>query len=131
MRRLVVEDAETIILALQDEIRRSKEAKYDHRLHGLLLVAQGMSCGEVSRLLGDSRRTVEYWVRRFDEDGLAGLADGERSGRPARLNAKQLFAVEVALRQPPEASRIDANLWDGKLLSAFIEKRFRLKLGVR
>jgi hypothetical protein len=38
---LTVSDAENVILALQDEIRRSDESRYDHRLHGLLLVAQG------------------------------------------------------------------------------------------
>jgi hypothetical protein len=34
MRPLTVPDAENVILALQDEIRRSDESRYDHRLHG-------------------------------------------------------------------------------------------------
>ena len=82
MRPLTVPDAENVILALQDEIRRSDESRYDHRLHGLLLVAQGMTAPEVSRMLGDSPRTVQYWIRRFDEEGLSGLAEGDRPGRP-------------------------------------------------
>jgi hypothetical protein len=41
-----------IILAFQDEIRRSDEARYDHRLHSMLLVAQGMTCPEVAKKLG-------------------------------------------------------------------------------
>jgi transposase len=40
MKPLKISDAETMILALQDEIRRSDESRYDHRLHGVLLVAQ-------------------------------------------------------------------------------------------
>ena len=72
MKSLTITDPD-IILGLQDEIRRSEESRYDHRLHGLLLVAQGMSCREVAGLLGDSARTVQYWVKRFDKDGLAGL----------------------------------------------------------
>jgi len=31
-------DAETMFLALQDEVRRSKESRYEHCLHGVLLV---------------------------------------------------------------------------------------------
>jgi hypothetical protein len=31
-------------------------SRYDHRLHGLLLVAQGMTCPEAGRLLGDPLR---------------------------------------------------------------------------
>lgn len=131
MKRLTIADAPTIVLGLQDEIRRSEESRYDHRLHGVLLVAQGMSCPEVSRLLGDSPRTVEYWVGRFEERGLAGLAEGERSGRPRRLNDKQLEEISSVLRQPPESVGIQRGLWDGKGLAAFIKKRYGITLGVR
>lgn len=79
-----------IVLGLQDEIRRSEESRYDHRLHGVLLVAQGMTCPEAARVLGDAARTVEYWVHTFEEMGLAGLLEGERSGRPRRLSDKQI-----------------------------------------
>jgi len=73
------------VLGLQQEIQRSEESRYDHRLHGVLLVAQGMTCPEVARLLGDAPRSVENWVHRFDQEGLSGLTEGERSGRPSRL----------------------------------------------
>ena len=52
MKPLTITDPD-IILGLQDEIRRSEESRYDHRLHGLLLVAHGMSCREVAQLLGE------------------------------------------------------------------------------
>src|SRR5438094_10336743 len=93
MRPLQVADAETIVLGLQDEIRRSEESRYDHRLHGVLLVAQGMTCPEVSRLLGDAPRSVEYWVRRFEERGLGGLVDVQRSGRDPRLTEARFGVV--------------------------------------
>src|SRR5664280_1845241 len=60
MRALTIADSAAMILGLQDEIRRSEESRYDHRLHGVLLVAQGMTCPEVARLLGDAPRSVEY-----------------------------------------------------------------------
>ena len=34
--------SKNVILGLQDEMRRSEGSRYDHRLHGLLLVAYGM-----------------------------------------------------------------------------------------
>jgi transposase len=130
MRPLTINDPD-IILGLQDEIRRSEESRYDHRLHGVLLVAQGMTCPEVARLLGDAPRSVQYWLKRFEEDGLAGLSEKERSGRPRALSEKQLAVVDKVLRQTPVAHGLSGNLWDGKTLSAFIEKRFRISLGVR
>ncbi len=120
-----------IVLGLQDEIRRSEESRYDHRLHGVLLVAQGMTCPEVAGLLGDAPRTVEYWVRRFEQDGLAGLTEGECAGRPARLKATQLEAVQRVLREPPAAAGLAGNLWDGQTLSAYLDRQYGVALGVR
>jgi transposase len=131
MKPLTIADAPTMVLGLQDEIRRSEEARYDHRLHGVLLVAQGASCIETARLLGDAPRTVQYWVRQFEKDGLAGLAEGERTGRPSRLQPKQLAEIGMALREPPDASGLSANLWDGKTLAEFIEREYDVALGVR
>lgn len=131
MKRLTVTDASAIVLGLQDEIRRSEESRYDHRLHGVLLVAQGLSCPEVSRLLGDSPRTIEYWVGRFEDKGLAGLVEGERSGRPRRLSDEQLAVIDSVLRQTPESVGISSGIWDGKGLAAFIKMRYGVVLGVR
>lgn len=131
MRPLQISDSENVILGLQDEIRRSPDSRYDHRLHGVLLVAHGLTCPDVGRLLGDAPRTVEYWVQRFERDGLAGLSDGERSGRPSRLSAAQLQRVETALRRSPADYGLSTHLWDGKTLSAFLEEKVGVTIGTR
>jgi len=130
MRPLRISDA-TSVLSLQQEIQRSEESRYDHRLHGVLLVAQGMTCPEVARLLGDSRRSVEYWVHRYDEGGLAGLTEGERTGRPGRLQEKQIQEINRVLRAKPSDAGMRVNLWDGKTLSAWIDKAYGIQMGVR
>jgi len=115
-------------LGLQDEIRRSEESRYDHRLHGVLLVAQGMSCPDVAGLLGDAPRSVENWVSRFERSGLAGLREGEQSGRPQRLNSGQVAKINAILRQTPREVGLSQNLWDGKALSAWIEREYGVSL---
>jgi transposase len=131
MRSLTIANAADIVLGLQDEIRRSEGSRYDHRLHGVLLVAQGATCPEAARWLGDSSRTVEYWVHHFEARGLAGLREGERSGRPSRLSDRQRKLVSAALRLPPRQFGLEGHLWDGKLLSAHVEREFGVRLGVR
>ena len=131
MKPLKIADSPAIILGLQDEIRRSEESRYDHRLHGVLLVAQGMTCPEVASLLGDAPRSVEYWVGRFEKDGLAGLLEGERPGRPRRLSEKQMAAVDRVLRRPPREVGLSGNIWDGKTLSMWMEQKYGVRLGVR
>lgn len=131
VRPLRIANAESIVLGLQDEIRRSEDSRYDHRLHGVLLVAQGMTCPEVARLLGDAPRSVEYWVRRFEQKGLAGLREGERAGRPRRLNQQQLAEINAALRQMPREVGLSGTLWDGKTLAVWIEQQYGVTMGVR
>jgi transposase len=109
----------------------SYEARYDHRLHAVLMVAQGQSCNKVSELLGDSPRAVAYWVNRFEAEGLSGLADADRPGRPSKLDEQQLRIVEDALRSHPSQYGFEGNLWDGKMLSHFIAQQFDVELGVR
>jgi transposase len=131
MKPLTISDRENMIMALQDEIRRNDVSRYDHRLHGVLLVAQGMTGPRVAEMLGDSPRTVVNWVQRFEAQGLAGLSEGERPGRPSRLNDKQLAKVESALRASPVEFGLATQMWDGPTLSAFLNQELRVKLKAR
>jgi transposase len=131
MKALRIADSAMVSLELQDEIRRSEESRYDHRLHGVLLVAQGMTCPEVAGLLGDAPRSVKNWVRRFESAGLAGLQEGERPGRPRRLSSQQLAEVDAVLRKTPREAGMGGNSWDGKTLAAWIKRQYGARLGVR
>ena len=131
MRPIAVADPENSRLLLQQEINRHQDARYDHRLHCVSLVAAGMACEQVARVFGDSPRSVVNWVRRFQRQGLAGLAEGNHSGRPGRLSAEQLEEVRALVRQPPKETGLSANLWDGKTLARCLQERYQIPLGVR
>lgn len=131
MRRLEIADAEVIRIAIQQEIARSEESRYDHRLHGLLLITAGQSTQQVAELFGEDRRTVQRWIKTFEGHGLDGLREGERAGRPKSLDARQWSALGKDLRRSPAAFGFPAGLWDGKLLSEHLRQRYRVRLGVR
>jgi transposase len=131
MRKLQVSDADIMQIALQQEILRSEESRYDHRLHGVLLVSRGMTCYEVGEHLGQDPVTVQRWVHAFNANGFAGLHEGERPGRPSRLNPEQWAELEVVLRQSPRTLGYGQNLWDGKLLAHHLREKCDLELGVR
>jgi transposase len=120
-----------VAFILQDEIRRSEESRYDHRLHAVLLIAKGMSCPEASNYLGDPERTLRSWINRYIKQGLQGLTENERPGRPSRLTKEQIERINQALRGKPEDVGLRGGIWDGKLLSAFILKEFQVSLGIR
>jgi transposase len=116
---------------LHAETRRTRELRYSHRLHGVLLVAQGLSCKQAAALLGDASRTVSYWVESYLKHGLSGLRECERPGRPGRLSEEQLRLVWKAFEHSPRETGLPFTRWHGKALAAFVQLRFQIKLSVR
>lgn len=131
MRRLEIKETDIMQIAVQQEIMRSEESRYDHRLHGVLLICNGFSSNEVAELFGHSPRTVQYWIHRFEESGFAGLEERPRPGRPSRIEEAVLEEISQQLRQYPRELGYAQNLWDGKLLSHHLKERFGISLGVR
>ena len=131
MRKLEIKDPEIMQIAVQQEIIRSEESRYDHRLHGILLLCSGLSCPEVAKLLGHGVRTVHYWARRFEEAGFAGLEDTLRPGRPSIIDENIRQKIDIDLRNFPRDLGYSQNLWDSKLLSHHLSKQYGVKLGER
>jgi transposase len=131
MRKLQIQDAAVMAEAIRQEISRSEESRYDHRLHGVLMVAQGMNCYEVGRWLGEHSTSVQRWVRSFERRGFAGLREGVRPGRPSRIAPGIMKKLERELRREPRSLGYAQTLWDGKLLSEHLKRRHGVALKVR
>jgi transposase len=116
---------------IRKEFHRSEEARYIHRLHGVLLVLLGLSTVKAGKLLGVPQRTIAHWVIQFKARGLTGLQEAEKSGRPETLNAVQKKALMDALAKSPKKSGLTGAAWTGALVSSFLWKRYGIKLTVR
>ena len=131
MRKLHIEDAEVTRIEIQQEIWRSEESRYDHRLHGLLLLAAGHSCRQVAALFGEDDTTVQRWIHRFAHGGLTALREGERPGRPPTLDRAQWREIEADLHRSPGDFGFATTCWDGPTLSKLLRFRYGVGLGVR
>jgi transposase len=131
MRKLQIEDSGALRMAIQEEIERSEDSRYHHRLHGLLLLAAGHSCRQVAGVFGEDDTTVQRWVRRFEARGLGGLRDGKKSGRPRSLSAELWSRVQEDLHRSPQDLGLQTALWDGPSLSKHLRRRYGVELGVR
>jgi transposase len=70
----------------------------------ILRAAEGVANVAIADELGISVPTVGLWRTRFRERGLAGLADGPRTGRPATYGREIRERVLVATLTPPEGA---------------------------
>ena len=82
-------------VVLSDEQRRELErraAAYSGpyrdvvRAKAILFAAEGLSNTEIAERLGQSRQAVSTWRKRFCEEGLQGLEERPRPGRPRRFS---------------------------------------------
>lgn len=71
---------------LRAAAKRSANARQASRILALAMVLDGFSRAEAARLCGMDRQSLRDWVHRYNKDGLDGLADRTRSGRPASLS---------------------------------------------
>jgi transposase len=131
MKKLQISDTDLMRIAIQQEIHRSDESRYDHRLHGVLLVCSGLSCYQVADLLSQSPRTIHNWVNRFERQGFSGLQEGDRPGRPSALDERTRQGIEKDLRDDPRHLGYAQTFWDGKLLSHHLSRQYGVSLGVR
>ena len=67
----------------------------------ILAVAEGLSNEAVAARLGARPATVSKWRGRFARNGLPGLADAPRSGKPTYYAAEHERRILAALDEPP------------------------------
>ena len=77
----------------RDLIELARDGSAAHRLarraNALLLLDQGMSCGEVAKVLFLDDDTIRSWYRLYQEDGFDGLATFGYDGSACRLSEDQ------------------------------------------
>jgi transposase len=95
--------------------RRARGQKTSHRdkirAQIVLLAAQRWSNAAIAAQVGVSVDTVRTWRGRFAAQGLAGLADRARSGRPARFSPVQVAQVKALACQLPARAGAPLSRW--------------------
>ena len=85
---------------LRSWLRASKTKRsLAERAELILLCGQGFTATQVSEKLSKRLRTVQEWRRRYLQQGLSGLEDQPRSGRPRKLSAAKVRAILTATVQ--------------------------------
>src|SRR3954471_12041084 len=90
--------------------------------------AEGMSAPEIAARMGLCGATVRFWLKRFNERGLPGLAEEMRSGRPPTYTAEERSAViAAALSRPAELGLPFASWTLDRLVAYLGEKGIGMK----
>ena len=91
------------------------EARKVQRARIILACAEGLKNKEVAAKLPVGVLSVAKWRKRYAADGISGLEDAPRSGKPPVIEYKELrkSLLNKLSESPPKGYR----KWDGKILS--------------
>jgi transposase len=134
MNRLIIVEKSNLKKKIQSYFEGNEAAKFIHRLHGILLFAEkeNESCDSIAALFGNSPRTISNWIKRINTTGdIESLRSKKQSGRPPRLSEEQKRELKEVIQESPERHGITSNVWDGKSLSYYIEKRYSIVMKTR
>ena len=93
----------------------SRRATAPHRMvlraRIVLLAAGGAGNGEIARRLGTCEDTARKWRSRYCRDGLDGLADAPRAGRPRMFPAAVVAGIKALACEMPTESETPLARW--------------------
>jgi transposase len=92
---------------------RSLRAGLAQRARIVLLAADGVPVKDIVARVGVSKPTVIGWKKRYLAEGLGGLDDRVKPGRPKRIDDVEV--VLATLEPPPE--RLGVTHWSSRLLA--------------
>jgi transposase len=99
------------------------------RLLALANALDGMSRDDAARAAGMDRQTLRDWVHRYNAEGIEGLRDRPRPGRPCALDEGQQAALKALVLRGPNLERDGCVAWRARDLCALVEDRFGVRYG--
>ena len=86
-----------------------------------------MSRAEAARLAGMERQALRDAVVRYNAEGLAGLYDRPKPGRPQRLSGAEQASLAARVFRGPDPRRDGVAAWTRADLCGWLEDRFEKK----
>ena len=117
LRPLTEEETQTIKKWSQS---RTEEARLVERAKIIRLASEGELVPQIAEALSVNEKSVRKWLKRFAEQGLAGLEDTPRSGAPSCYTPEvKAQIIATALTNPRELG-CPFNCWTFERLAIYV-----------
>jgi len=113
---------------LQVLFRQERDVRVAKRIWIAWQARRGSTEPEITAAIGLSRRTVQTWVQRYNEEGLAGLQDRAGRGRDPILSEAQRKVVVQRMEAGPQEG--DVCSLRGIDFQKYIEAQFNKRMSL-
>ena len=107
---------------------RTAPARRVERARIIWYASQGQSAPAIAEQLRLDADTARGWIRRFNAEGLAGLEDRPRAGRPPTYSPEQVAEVVAAALTAPETLGLPFACWTLDRLAAYLDEHRRIPI---
>jgi transposase len=109
---------------IRSQLRKDEKFSQGLRLYAVYQIAQGRDAKELQELYSTGHKSICNWVHRYNSEGLEGLKDRPRSGRPSYLSNSQKLELSEALQGSPPDYGYNTATWAGAIVIDFVKQRF-------
>jgi len=113
-----------------DALRFSTSSKMEFRNATIILMSDvvvARTKASIAHELGCSVSTVDLIRTRYRQEGIEGLLEKKRTGRPSRATPAYREALRQAIQTPPVSLGFAFTVWSVPRLNAYLQKQTRIK----
>ena len=118
-RELTAQETETVKCLAHS---RTEAARKVERAKIVWLSHEGKLVPAIAEELRLDPETIRAWLKRFNAQGLPGLEDGARSGRPATYSTNEVGEVVAAALTNPKSLELPFASWTLDRLEAYLNE---------
>jgi transposase len=107
---------------------RTEPVRRVERARIIAEAAEGRHVPAIAARLQVNAQTVRFWLKRFNAQGLAGLDDEARSGRPATYSPEDVGTVIRTALTDPQALGLPFGSWTLDRLEAYLNETRHLPI---
>lgn len=109
--------------------RTTKDPRLRTRAQIVFLAAeQGLKVPQIAPIVRESAATVLRWLKRYRAEGLNGLRDAPRPGRPAEVTEAYRAMLLAAVRRRPRSLGLPFSLWTLQRLADHLAEHTGLRV---
>jgi putative transposase len=120
--------SETELQVVEQAISSHPEAEVMKRAMALRWLHLGHRPQAVAKMLVVNSSTIYNWCRRWAAEGLDGLVNRPKSGRPRKADERYCHLLEEALETDPAAYGYNFTIWTADRLRAHLEEQTGIRL---
>ena len=109
---------------IKSQLRKDEKFSQGIRLHAVYQIALGKEAKDLQEVYSSSHKSICNWVHRYNSEGIDGLKDRPRSGRPPFLSKEQKAELDEIIQTNPLEHGYNTATWTGALVIDIVKKRF-------